>query len=51
MPVLVVARLLKPLGNRQPNSSKYFATLDVLELAKAFPRLANLPNAVRQHWK
>jgi len=27
VPVLVAARLLKPLGNPQPNSVKYFAAL------------------------
>jgi hypothetical protein len=31
VPVLVAARLLKPLGNPQPNSVKFFATLEVLE--------------------
>jgi len=32
VPVLVVARLLKPLGNAPPNSVKYFATAELLEL-------------------
>jgi len=51
VPVLVVARLLKPLGNPQPNSVKYFAAMEVLELAKDRTWLAKLTNAVSQHWK
>jgi hypothetical protein len=31
---LISARLLKPLGNPAQNSTKYFATADVLETAK-----------------
>ena len=34
VPVLIASKLLKPLGNPQPNSVKYFATLEVLEQAK-----------------
>ena len=34
IPALVNARLLKPLGNFSPNSTKYFATADVLEMTK-----------------
>jgi len=34
VPVLVAARLLKPLGNPPPNGVKYFATADVLERVK-----------------
>jgi hypothetical protein len=34
VPILVMARLLKPLGNPATNSVKYFATMDVLELTK-----------------
>src|SRR5258708_5183396 len=51
VPVLVVARLLKPLGNPQPNSVKYFDTLELLELAKDRTWLAKVTNAVSQHWK
>ena len=31
VPILVAARLLKPLGNPPPNSVKFFATLDLLK--------------------
>ncbi len=34
IPVLVGARLLKPLGNPPANGVKYFATMDVLELTQ-----------------
>lgn len=51
VPVLVTARLLKPLGSPSPNSVKYFATLEVLELAKDRTWLAKVTNAVSQHWK
>jgi hypothetical protein len=51
VPVLVMARLLKPLGNPTPNSVKYFAAMEVLELAKDRTWLAKVTNAVGQHWK
>jgi hypothetical protein len=34
VPILVAARLLKPLGNPPPNGIKYFAVLEVLESTK-----------------
>jgi hypothetical protein len=51
VPVLVMARLLKPLGNPTPNSVKYFASMEVLELARDRTWLAKVTNAVSQHWK
>jgi hypothetical protein len=51
VPILVMARLLKPLGNPTPNSVKYFAAMEVLELAKDRTCLAKVTNAVGQHWK
>ena len=51
VPVLVAARLLKPLGSSAPNSVKYFAASEVLELAKDGSWLAKVTNAVSQHWK
>jgi hypothetical protein len=51
VPVLVVARLLKPLGNPQPNSVKYFASIEVLELAKDRIWLGKITNALGQHWR
>ncbi len=51
VPVLVAARLLKPLGSPQPNSVKYFATVEVLEFVKDRTWLAKVTNIVSQHWK
>ena len=51
VPVLVAARLLKPLGNPPPNRVKFYATADVLELAQDRAWLSKLTNAVNQHWQ
>jgi|SRR6185437_4138634 len=51
LPVLVAARLLKPLGNPQPNSVKYFASVEVLELAQDRTWLSKMTNALNLHWK
>ena len=50
VPVLVSARLLKPLGNPAQNSIKFFATADVLELVKDRSWLAKMTSTVNQHW-
>ncbi len=34
IPVLVAARLLKPLGNPPPNGAKFFATVELIALSK-----------------
>jgi len=51
VPVLVAARLLRPLGNPPPNCVKFFASLEVLELAKDRAWLAKLSNTLTQHWQ
>ena len=51
VPILVAARLLKPLGNPPPNSVKFFATLEVLEQAKDRTWLARVTNTLNQHWQ
>ncbi len=51
VPVLVAARLLKPLGIPTPNSVKYFAAVEVLELAKDSAWLGKVTNAIGQHWR
>ena len=51
VPVLVAARLLKPLGNPPPNSVKFFAALEVLEQVKDRAWLARVTNALNQHWQ
>jgi hypothetical protein len=51
VPVLVAARLLKPLGNPPQNSVKFFAALEVLEQSKDRNWLAKVTNALNQHWQ
>lgn len=51
VPVLVAARLLKPLGNPPLNGIKYFATSDVLELTNDRSWLAKMTNTISQHWQ
>lgn len=51
MPILVSARLLRPLGNPAANGSKYFSTAEVLELAKHRSWLAKITNTISQHWQ
>jgi len=46
VPILVGARLLKPLGNPPPNSVKYFATLEVMEQGKDRTWLAKVTSAL-----
>ena len=50
VPVLVSARLLKPLGNPPPNGIKFFATADLAELTKDRAWLVKVTSAVNQHW-
>ena len=51
VPILVAARLLKPLGNPPPNSVKYFAASELLEQVKDRTWLAKITNALNQHWQ
>lgn len=51
VPVLVAAKLLKPLGNPSPYAVKYFGTVDLLELIKDRNWLAKVSNALGQHWQ
>lgn len=51
VPVLVTAHLLKPLGNAPPNSVKYFATVELLELMQDRTWLAKVTNAVVRYWQ
>lgn len=50
VPILVAARLLRPLGNPPPNGIKFFATADVLELLKDRSWLVRVTNTINQHW-
>lgn len=51
MPALIHARLIKPLGNPSQNSTKYFATADLLEIAKDRTWLVKMTLAINQHWQ
>jgi hypothetical protein len=51
IPALISARLLKPLGNPAQNSTKFFATADVLETAKDRSWLVKVTNTISQHWQ
>jgi hypothetical protein len=51
IPILVAARLLKPLGNPAANGIKFFAASELLELAKDRAWLVKVTNAVNQHWQ
>jgi hypothetical protein len=51
IPVLVAARLLRPLGHPPPNGTKYFSTAEVVELTRDRGWLAKITNTVCQHWK
>lgn len=51
VPVLVNARLLRPLGNPTPNMVKSFAAVEVLEHAQDPKWLARMTNALSQHWQ
>ena len=51
IPALINARLLKPLGNPAPNSTKYFATAELLEIAKDRSWLVKVTTAINTHWQ
>lgn len=50
VPILVRARLLKPLGNPPRNAPKYFARDYVLRLAADERWLARMSDALVEHW-
>jgi hypothetical protein len=50
IPILVKARLLKPLGNPPPNAVKYFAAGDIEKLALDSEFLNRATKAVYIHW-
>ncbi len=51
VPVLVSARLLKPLGNPLPNAVKFFATAELIPLMEDRAWLSKATNAVSSHWQ
>jgi hypothetical protein len=51
IPILVAAKLLKPLGNPPPNGIKFFSSSELAEHVKDRAWLAKVTNAVNQHWR
>jgi len=51
VPVLVAARILKPLGNPQANAVKYFAATEILLAAKDPVWLSKLTVTLARHWQ
>ena len=51
IPALIHARLLKPLGNPSANGTKYFATADLLEIAKDRAWLVKMTTTINHHWQ
>ena len=51
VPVLVGKGLLTPLGHPPPNAMKYFAPLEVLELAGDREKMGQICDALYEHWR
>jgi hypothetical protein len=51
IPVLLNAGFLQSLGDPQPNAVKYFAAVQVLELAGEIAVLNNIRRAVSEYWR
>ena len=51
IPALIHARMLKPLGNPSANGAKYFATADLLEIAKDRSWLVKMTTTINTHWQ
>ena len=51
IPVLIRARLLKPLGNPPPNARKLFAADEMMELSRDKAWLAKVSNAIHEGWR
>lgn len=49
--ILMGARLLKPLGNPPRTGVKFFAAVEILELAKDRVWLAKMSNALCKYWQ
>jgi hypothetical protein len=49
--ILIAASLLRPLGNVAPNSVKYFAAEEILELSRDRKWLAKLTTVIGLHWR
>jgi hypothetical protein len=50
LPVLVRARLLKPLGDPTPHSVKYYAACEIRDLAEDVEWLSKATKKIAEHW-
>jgi len=51
IPLLVAARLLKPLGNPPPSGGKFYARSDIFELINDRNWLVRMSNTIYRHWQ
>lgn len=51
IPVLVSKGLLTPLGHPPPNAVKFFAPLEVLELAGDREKMGRICDVIYEHWR
>lgn len=51
VPILVAAKLLKPLGNPSANSVKYFAATEILENGRDRGWLSRVTATLGEHWR
>lgn len=51
IPVLISAKLLKPLGNPAPNAPKFFAASELEQLAQSNEWLHKATRAIAENWR
>ena len=51
IPILIAAKLVKPLGNPPANGIKFFGTAEILEAARDRHWLAKVTTSIYQHWQ
>jgi hypothetical protein len=51
IPILVAAKLLRPLGHPASSGSKYFSTAELLRLREDVSWLSRASDAIVGHWK
>jgi hypothetical protein len=51
LPVLIAARLLKPLGDPAPNGTKWFATAEITDLLRDRAWLSRMTSTLQKYWQ
>jgi len=51
VPILVAARLLKPLGSPAANAIKFYSTAEPMEQVRDRDWVVKVTNAVNHHWQ